>query len=170
MNINEHISDVSYYNIIRDILTNEEFNKTKEIRHHGYNRYDHCIRVSYYSYKIAKLLKLDYISAARAGLLHDFFLEKNNEAKLGKKIKTLLAHPKKAAELSKKYFDINEKEQNIIESHMFPVSLQVPRYLESWIVDAIDDLIAVNEAWRTTSGSLKAAVNFLLVVFINYVK
>lgn len=170
MNINEHINDADYYSIVKDILTNEEFNKTKEIVHHGYNRYDHCIRVSYYSYRIAKLLKLDYISAARAGLLHDFFLEKNDEAKFSKKIKTLLSHPREAAKLSKKYFDINEKEQNIIEAHMFPVSLRVPRYLESWIVDLIDDTIAINEAWKTTSGSLKAAINFLLVIFLNYMK
>jgi len=170
MNISKHINDEDYYSIVKDILVNEEFNKTRNIVHHGYNRYDHCIRVSYYSYKVAKLLKLDYISAARAGMLHDFFLEKNEKEKITKKIKTLLTHPRSAAQLSKKHFDINEKEQNIIESHMFPVSLKLPRYMESWIVDLIDDTIAINEAWRATSGSLKAAVNFLAVIFFNYLK
>ena len=49
-----------YIAIVNDILEHKEFIKTKSITHHGLNRYDHSVRVSYYSYKIAKVLHLDY--------------------------------------------------------------------------------------------------------------
>ena len=42
--------------------------------------YEHLIKVSYKSYKIAKKLDLDYVSVARAGLLHDFYLDGNERS------------------------------------------------------------------------------------------
>ena len=53
--------------------------KMSEITHHGLDRKSHSIRVSYYSYKISKALGLDYKSTARAGLIHDFFFENNQD-------------------------------------------------------------------------------------------
>ena len=74
-NINHSVeNDLRYRKIVKNILDNEEFNKIKNIEHHGITRYDHSLKVSYYSYKIAKTLKLDYRQVARGGLLHDFFL------------------------------------------------------------------------------------------------
>ena len=74
MNINEK-KDQNYYKLVEDILDNEEFQSLKNVAHHGLNRYDHCLRVSYYSYKITKLLSLSPDEVARAALLHDFFLK-----------------------------------------------------------------------------------------------
>ena len=56
----ENITDSEYLYYISDILENSEFKKLDAIGHHGITRYEHCIRVSYYSYKITKLLKLNY--------------------------------------------------------------------------------------------------------------
>ena len=66
-----------YTILVEDILENEEFNKLDTIEHHGTSRLKHSKRVSYYSYKVCKSLHLDYIAAARAGLLHDFFFSDN---------------------------------------------------------------------------------------------
>ena len=41
----------------------------------------------------------------------------------------LLEHPTIAKENAINYFGINEKEQNIIESHMFPISNVIPAVL-----------------------------------------
>lgn len=62
-----------YIEIVIDILNNSEFKKRLNYNHHE-NRsvYTHSLIVSFNSYKIAKLLKLDYESAAIGGLLHDF--------------------------------------------------------------------------------------------------
>ena len=68
--------DDNYMNIVGNILDNEEFNQIKGIEHHGTTRFEHSVRVSYYSYKISKLLHLDYVETARAGLLHDLLVMK----------------------------------------------------------------------------------------------
>ena len=160
--------DLEYINLVDDILENEEFNKTKKITHHGLNRFDHCLRVSYYSYKVSKLLKLGYKDVARAGLLHDFFFVDNTDVDATKRLDVLINHPKYALINSKRHFELTEKEENIITSHMFPVALKAPRYAESWIVDVVDNVVAICETLYTTRKHLKVAVNFLIVVMLNY--
>ena len=68
-----------FYDIINPILQNEEFLKLKEITHHGITRFDHSMRVAYFSYKVTKLLRLDYQETAVAALLHDFFTDEVKE-------------------------------------------------------------------------------------------
>lgn len=161
-------NDKEYVNIVQDIVDHEEFNKTRGIVHHGLNRFDHCVRVSYYSYKVTKLLKLDYEKVARAGLLHDFFFVDNSDVDFTKRLDVLINHPKYALINSKRYFNLSDKEEDIISSHMFPVALKSPKYMESWIVDAVDNIVAVSEALYSTKKHLGIAVNFLMLVLLNY--
>jgi len=135
--------DKEYHNIVDNILKHKEFIKLKDYKHHGLTRYDHVVRVSYWSYKIAKKLRLDYKSVARAGLLHDFFFVNNQAITLGERIKVFCNHPKLALENSKKYFDINKQEEKIILSHMFPANMRIPTSLESWLVNIIDTVVSI---------------------------
>ena len=65
-----------YKEIINKVVEHSEFIKRKEYHHHeNISVYTHSLMVSYYSYKIAKKLKLDYKSTAIAGILHDFYYE-----------------------------------------------------------------------------------------------
>ena len=162
------LNDLQYMNVVSDIILHEEFNKTKKIIHHGLNRFDHCIRVSYYAYKVSKVLKLDYEKVARAGLLHDFFFVDNSDVDITKRIDVLINHPKYALINSKRYFELSDKEEDIITSHMFPVALKVPKYMESWIVDIVDNVVAVFEALYSTTKYLNVATIFLVVIVINY--
>lgn len=133
-----------YNNITKDILENKEFNKLELEKHHGTNRMIHSKRVSYNTYKICKLLGLDYIAAARAGLLHDFFFyEKNSKQK--DRFKLIFNHPTIALENAKKLFYLNDKEQDIIVSHMFPIGPSIPKYIETWIISIVDKIIATYE-------------------------
>jgi uncharacterized protein len=141
--------DNEYNDIVKDILDNKEFNKLKEYKHHGITRYDHVLRVSKWAYKVSKKWKLDYVSATRAGLLHDFFFVNNQEVKLSYRIKVLFIHPKMALENSKKYFKLNKKEERIILSHMFPVGLCIPLSLEGWIVNIADDIASIYERFKS---------------------
>jgi uncharacterized protein len=136
--------DIEFSNIINPILTNDEFNKLDMIPHHGTTRLEHSLKVSYYSYKIAKKLKLDYKSTARAGLLHDFFLSEVERTNKEKFLSTF-THATKAVKRSEHHFGINELEEDIIKSHMFPLNLFVPKYMESWIVTTVDKVVAVKE-------------------------
>jgi len=58
-------------------------------------------------------------------------------------IKHAIAHPIIAFENASQYFDLNEKEENIIKAHMFPFGL--PRSKEAWIVSFVDKYIATFE-------------------------
>ncbi len=161
------IEDNEYNYITNDILSSEEFLKTKNIIHHSMNRFDHSVRVSYYSYKIAKFLKLDYVSTARAGLLHDFFLVNNKNITLRERAFTLLNHPKYSLNYSLKYFDLNEKEKDIIVTHMFPVCpTRLPKYLESWIVDLVDDVISVGEEILAKRGMFARSMNIFIAFML----
>ena len=96
----------SYYDIVRDVLDNEEYQQLKNIKHHGLDRLEHNKRVSYYSYLVCKILHLDYESAARAGMLHDFFLDENEDTTIKARINLLERHPKKSLNNALRYFDL----------------------------------------------------------------
>ena len=64
-----------FNNLITPIISNSEYQKTKNCVHHGMNRYDHMIRVAYYSYLITKFFHLNYKDTTKAAVLHDFFLD-----------------------------------------------------------------------------------------------
>ena len=134
-----------YLNIVKDIINNKEFLKLKNYKHHGISRYSHVLRVSRWTYNYCKKHKLDYISATRAALLHDFFFVNNQKVSLLTRIKVLFTHPKLALENSKKYFKLNNKEEKIILSHMFPVGIRMPTSREAWIVNIIDDIASIYE-------------------------
>ena len=136
----EKIKDEEYLYIIDHILKNDEFKKMSDIKHHNTTRMDHSLKVSYYSYKIAKSLRLDYEDVARGGLLHDFYI---NEIRNCNKIKDKILlfstkHPNEALINASKNFELSEKEENIKKSHMFPVDYRIPKYAESWIVSLVD--------------------------------
>lgn len=150
-----------FLNIVQDILDNEEFQKLKDIKHHDTNRYEHSLRVSYYSYLITKMLGLKYKETARAGLLHDFFLEENYKEKISKRLDTLLKHPIFALETASKYYELTDLQKDIIVSHMYPVTLNPPKYLESWIVDLIDDISFMYEKYSSVVYKFVTISNFL---------
>ena len=158
-------NDKDYINIVDNILNNDEFNEIKKIEHHGTTRFDHSVRVSYFSYKISKLLRLDYNVAARAGLLHDFFLSDEDRNMKDKFISTF-THPKKAVENSARVFNINEKEKDIIHSHMFPIYLSLPKYAESWIVSLVDKVVGTYEF----SKKFGYMSNIYLLCLIKFIK
>ena len=139
--------DKEYLFIIDNIMENEEFKKMDNIKHHNTTRMNHSLKVSYYSYKIAKSLKLDYKDVARGGLLHDFYTDKISDCKKVKD-KILLfttKHPNDAVENASNYFELSEKEINIIRTHMFPIDYKIPKYAESWIVSIVDKILSVGE-------------------------
>ena len=139
--MNNTYNDFEYLNIIKNIINNNEYKEIGNCLHHGTSRLKHSLRVSYYSYKVAKLLNLDYKETAIGGLLHDFFIT-DNYNKVNKKVSSTFKHPKIALSNANEIFNITEKEQDIIVSHMFPVVLnKVPKYLESWIVSIVDKVV-----------------------------
>lgn len=158
-------NDDEFNRLIESIISNKEYQKTKNCLHHGTNRYSHMIRVSYYSYKITKFCHLDYKSTARAAVLHDFFLD-DYQAKEEKRTKILFAHPVIALNNAKKYFDLSSKEEDIIKSHMFPIGKSVPKYLESWIVNFVDDFSCFYERGYIFKEQMSMACSMIAFLFL----
>ena len=143
------------------IESNRKFKKLEnETHHHTSNRLKHCREVSYLSYKICKKLHLDYKSAARAGLLHDFFL--NDE--FDNKAVRLLTHGEQAIQNAEKITTLNDKERDIISSHMFPIGGTVPKCPESVVVDLVDDYIAFKELILGDVRLVQAAAMYLVII------
>jgi uncharacterized protein len=130
---------------IDDLIQDETIDSLNGFTHHGsVTSFDHSLSVSFYSYLVCRLLRLDYRSAARGGLLHDLFLYDWHKSKLigGKHGFT---HPYTALENAKKHFQLNRMEKDIIVKHMWPLTILPPRYRESFVVSCVDKYVALLE-------------------------
>lgn len=155
--------------IVGDLITNDRLQMMDEITHHYHTtRLRHSLNVSYISYKFAKIRRLDYNSIARAGLLHDFFLEDRQEIvdlDMGSHSE---AHPKIAFENARDLTAISDLEGDIILSHMFLSCLKSPKpkYKESFLLSYVDKQCAVTEfltpANRVYNQTLESLKNFIV--------
>ena len=163
--INKIYNDNEFISVARPILTHKEFVKTKSIVHHGNTRFNHSVRVAYIAYKLSKILGCDNVSTIRGGMLHDFFLVRDDK-NIVTSAKMFIEHPTIAKQNAIKYFGINEKEQNIIESHMFPVSSIAPKYKESWLVTIADKIATTFEG----ATRVKTQIGIWMLFIINFIR
>ena len=168
----KYYEDKEYLSIIDEIVKNDEFKKMSNIRHHNTTRMNHLIKVSFRSYKIAKHFDLDYKEAAIGGILHDFYSSEIRDCDKFKEKLSLFStgHPKIALENANKNFNINEKEKNIIVSHMFPMCKKLPKYKESWIVTAVDKFYSIGEFYRKLTSKLSYGAGLYLLFILNVIK
>ena len=140
-------NDKEYIEIVKDIMSNKTVLEMKKYRQHfNVNCYDHCLYVSYNLFLLCKKFKLDYVSAARAAMVHDLFLYDWRKKQNGRKGLHAFTHPKTAYENAKKIFKLNDKEKDIILKHMWPVTFfQIPKYKESFFMTIIDKCSACAE-------------------------
>ncbi|MGN0641995.1 MAG: HD family phosphohydrolase [Huintestinicola sp.] len=150
-----------YNKLVSDLLDNDVVLKMKEFTHHGTTTcYQHCLNVSYYNYVFCKLLSLNARAGARAGLLHDLFLydwhtyvRPEGERLHG------FTHAGTALANVKKHFEITEMESDIIEKHMFPLNLALPRYKETVVIIMVDKLCGAMEVIAGWKNKIKGAVS-----------
>lgn len=166
--LNEKIQkDEEFQNIIRELINNETVLEMKKYRqHYETDCFEHCYRASYYCYKICKKLRMDYISAAKGAMLHDLFLYDWRE-KSERKGLHAFTHGKCALDNANKLFELNEKEQNMILRHMWPVTIVPPKYLEGFILTIVDKHCALEEFAEHLSKNkvLKYAYVFVAAIF-----
>ena len=169
-----------YYDIVSNIISNDRFKELKNDAHHSTNKYDHLIRVSKLSYKLAKLTKSDIASTTRAGVLHDFFYG-DRKASIQN---SYLNHPYTSANNAKEVFDITDFEADIIKTHMFHHTLfrsifpiinpdekvkikeGKPKSKEAWIVCLSDLIVSAYEGLRyniATKTSIYAIFLFNII-------
>lgn len=139
--------DQEYIDCVRDILENEVFQSMDQYIQHGHTTCkEHCIQVSYIAYQLCRDRGWDSRSAARAGLLHDLFLyDWHTHARETGEHFHGFTHPRVAMENAVRYFQIPEKEQNMILRHMWPLTPVPPRYKEGYTILYADKLCSLAE-------------------------
>lgn len=147
MNPAELSSD--YLDCVSEILAHEDVRSMKKYnQHRGVDCLKHSLNVSLFSYLICRRLGLDCRSAARGGLLHDFFLydwhKENPHGGLH-----AFRHPKIASINANKSFALNKREQDVIKKHMWPLTVILPKYPESFVVIFVDKFFCIREVFKS---------------------
>ena len=109
----------------------------------GVSCYDHCLFVAYEVLRCAAFFGLDYRAAARAGLLHDLYLQKWE----GDRRRALPAAGHPSAVRAGKCARLRPvpMEEDIIGKHMWPLTAPLPYYKESYMVSLADKICATLE-------------------------
>lgn len=149
-----------FKNIVIEIVNSDKFKKMKEIKQHRFtNCYEHSVNVATKCFIYSKRmnLKIDLASLVRGALLHDFYLY---DWRVNKKkhLSHSFTHPRIALENARKEFGVlNKIEEDIILSHMWPVTFfRFPKYKESYLVCFSDKICAMKEFF----GKVRKCDNF----------
>lgn len=167
-----------FFDIIEDIISNTTVQQMKNYRQHcNTSCFKHCMQVAYFTFIACKALKLDYVSATRAAMLHDLFLYDWRKKYRDTELPGLHAfvHPLIALKKANAIFDLNDKEKDVIAKHMWPVTFAFPRYKESYIVTIMDKYSACLETYLYIQEKLKkktfykTAYIFLSLIFFRII-
>ena len=139
-----------------DILTSPLVLASRDCVQHGsISVYTHCLMVTKYALLLAKRLgiRCNLRSLVRGALLHDFFMYDWHWEKMPDEVKRKglhgFTHPGTAARNAKKYFNVSRKVYDIINCHMFPLTLtRMPKSTEGWLVCLADKYCSTLETLR----------------------
>jgi len=155
--LRNHIGD--YFTCVSELTKLEEIQRLDGFtQHFNTSRLEHCVNVSYFSYKICKRLGWDYRSAARAGLMHDLYLYDRHTEKHPQG-RHVYVHAKVALKNARKITSLNKIEADAILKHMWPMTMRLPRYKESYIVNFVDTICAVCEFTTQTKYYIKKTLS-----------
>lgn len=129
------------------------------IQHGCVTTYEHCMRVAAISFWLNRRLNLgcDEASLVRGAFLHDFYLydwhESHPEAGLHG-----FSHPAIALANAEQRYTLNDRERNVIRSHMWPLTLLTPpRCREAAVVCVADKMSSATETLFERQRMIPAA-------------
>ena len=148
----KEVEDLIFKSYLEEIMQKKKYLKmNRYIQHGNTSCLLHSIAVSYYSFRLAKFLRLNVHEKEliRGALLHDYFLydwhakyKPTRNVGLHGRI-----HPKIALFNARKDYNVNELEADIIARHMFPLTFTPPKYKESIIVCLVDKVLSTYEVF-----------------------
>ena len=145
------VSNADFESIIKELAKSQVILSMQQFtQHSNVTCLEHSMRVSYSSYRVCKYFGLDYRSAARGGLLHDFFLY-DWHVKNQRKGLHGFTHPRVALKNATEHFNLNETEKDIIEKHMWPLTIRLPKSKESFVVSIVDKYCSFMEITKIQS-------------------
>ncbi len=149
-------NNADFIRLIEEIKDNEDFKRLKEYTQHGnISTYTHCMRVAKRSFNLARGLRLKTSEKEllKGAMLHDYFLYDwhNHEDKLHG-----YHHPHIALANAKRDFGLTKREQNIIKSHMWPLTLtHLPKCREAILVCIADKICSIEETIKKDYEKLR---------------
>ena len=140
--------ETSFFRALRELERDPRVRLLKNHRQHrGNTTFRHCRSVAVESFRLAQRFgwKVDEHALARGAMLHDYHLYTRRNKEINA-LRHLVSHPKRARGNAEKVFDLSRKEKNIIESHMWPLTLfKLPKSKEAFLVTLADKLCALRE-------------------------
>jgi uncharacterized protein len=126
---------------ISDLLELEPIKRLDNFdQHFNTSRLQHSLNVSYYSYRIAKVIGASPRMSARAGLMHDLYWY-DWHCKKTPQVHALL-HPRLALKNADRLVELDKREKDAILKHMWPLYIGIPKYKESYAVTMADKYAA----------------------------
>ncbi|MEQ8236852.1 MAG: HD family phosphohydrolase [Syntrophomonadaceae bacterium] len=146
LNLKAEVSSWKEYRVcLGDLVQHPLIHALGDFGHHlPFSRLDHSLHVSYLAYLVCKRMGLDFQSAARGGILHDFYFYDSRVTKPLRGIHCF-CHPAIALENAQRHFKLNHIERDIIAKHMWPVTIIPPKFRESYVVTVLDKYCASRE-------------------------
>lgn len=133
---------------LRGVSDTEEAARMKGFVQHGHiSTYQHVMNVVEMSCLLDRVLRLhsDRKCLVRGAFLHDFYLYDWHDRSVHARLHGF-RHPLTALTNARKRFALSPKEENIIESHMWPLTLtHLPRCREAAVVCLADKICALYE-------------------------
>lgn len=140
-----------FWEEVRQVCSSSRMNKSRTFYQHGkINIYVHSLRVAYICYYWVKKyhLHVDEKALIRGALLHDYFLYDWHDKEHEHKRPHGFFRPSAALCNAKQDFILTRKEENIIQRHMFPLTLIPPGCKEAWLVCMADKVCSTRETVR----------------------
>lgn len=137
-----------FYRALRALEEDPRVRQMKKYRQHrGNTTFQHCRSVALTSFRMAQGLglRVDETALARGAMLHDFHLYTFKDRHINF-LRHSFDHPKLALKNAERICRLNNKERNIIASHMWPLTpLSLPRSKEAFLVTLADKYCALRE-------------------------
>ena len=138
--------ELDFEKLVRRLSEDEKTMRMRDYIQHGtITTHEHCMDVARCAFKLNRRLHLhaDEQALVEAGYLHDYYLYDWHTH--GDKLHGY-HHPQIAAENARKDFQISEKAEKAIRTHMWPLTLiHVPTTKEAWLITLADKICSARE-------------------------
>ena len=148
----KHAPDWQFFEeILQEVTTAARYAEMKRFYSHSdITVHDHCIAVATRAFEKASRHphRYDMRALVRGALLHDYYLYDWHDPNKGFRWHGF-KHHRFALENAMRDFELSKKEQNIIYSHMFPLTFWcLPRCREAITVTLADKRVAFDETMK----------------------
>jgi uncharacterized protein len=143
---------VLFLGYLTDLLANPQVLSMENFIQHGsVTTLEHALCVAWFTFLICRRLKREPREAVRGALLHDLYLydwhSRVTQTSSHRRWHGF-THPSEALKNANRFFELTDREQDIIKKHMWPLTVVPPRYLDSYIVCLADKICATKETFH----------------------